>query len=301
VSGGGNMMKKIIGILICMLLIFTILPASANIIVDRTYDSIIFGNTLYVGGNGPGNYTKIQDAINASRSGDTVFVFSGTYYENVGVNKTINLIGEDKNSTIIDSNGGCEINILADFVQIRGFTLENGWVGIRCDSTYGSSTITGNNILYHSNYGILIGQSNNNTITGNNIDLNYDDVSKGDSCIYIILSNDSIISGNNLIHSYFGIQVMLCGNIQITKNNFIDYNDIPLGTFLFVDDPFFKYSRKRTWNGNYWDDWIGIGPKIILGVRLPIPPQEPQATMPLFLKINFDWHPARTPYDIGGE
>ena len=255
---------------------------------------------LYVGGSGPGNYTRIQDAINASKSGDTVFVYSGTYYENVCVNKTINLIGQDKNNTIIDSNGGCEINIMADFVQIRGFTLQNGWVGIRCDSTYGHSIITGNNILYHSSDGILIGQSNNNTIIGNNIDLSYEDLYKGNTGIEIYFSNDDIISGNNLKHCTNGILVQLCGNTQIIKNNFIDYNDIPLWTFLFVDDPFFKYSRKRTWDGNYWDDWIGFGPKIILGVRLPIPPQEPQATMPLFLKINFDWHPARTPYDIGG-
>ena len=33
------------------------------------------GNTLYVGGNGSGNYTKIQDAIDNASDGDTVFVF----------------------------------------------------------------------------------------------------------------------------------------------------------------------------------------------------------------------------------
>jgi nitrous oxidase accessory protein NosD len=244
-------------------------------------------------------YRTIQDGINNASSGDTIFVYNGLYYENVSVNKTINLIGENKNNTIIDSNGGCEINILADFVLIKGFTLQNGWVGISCE-TFGGNTITGNNILYHKNYGISIGQSNNNTIICNNIDLNFEELYSGESCIDIYLSNDDIISGNNLIHSYYGIQVFLCGNIQISKNNFIDYNDISLTSFLFVDDPFIKYSRKRTWDENYWDDWIGFGPKIILGIILPIPPQESQATMPLFLKINFDWHPARTPYNIGG-
>ena len=33
------------------------------------------GNTLYVGGNDHGNYTKIQDAIDAARDGDTIFVY----------------------------------------------------------------------------------------------------------------------------------------------------------------------------------------------------------------------------------
>jgi hypothetical protein len=33
------------------------------------------GNWLYVGGSGPGNYMKIQDAVDNASNGDTVFVF----------------------------------------------------------------------------------------------------------------------------------------------------------------------------------------------------------------------------------
>ncbi|HDN50977.1 MAG TPA: hypothetical protein ENG06_04290, partial [Thermoplasmatales archaeon] len=44
------------------------------------------GNTWYVGGSGPNNYTKIQDAIDNASDGDTVFVFNGIYYENVLIN-----------------------------------------------------------------------------------------------------------------------------------------------------------------------------------------------------------------------
>jgi nitrous oxidase accessory protein len=60
------------------------------------------GNTLYVGGSGPGNYTIIQDAINASSDGDTVFVFRGSYYGKVVINKSISLLGEDTNRTFIN-------------------------------------------------------------------------------------------------------------------------------------------------------------------------------------------------------
>jgi len=65
---------------------------------------ITSGTTFYVGGNGPGTYTKIQEAIDDASSGDTVFVYNGTYYEHLNINKTIDLIGEDKNTTIIDGD-----------------------------------------------------------------------------------------------------------------------------------------------------------------------------------------------------
>ena len=85
------------------------------------------GDTLYVGGTGPNNYTKIQDAINDSSDGDTVYVYddSSPYYENVVVDKSINLIGEDSETTsIIGDRQYFVINITADLVNISGFTVE---------------------------------------------------------------------------------------------------------------------------------------------------------------------------------
>ena len=40
-------------------------------------------NIIYVGGTGVGNYTNIQDAIDISSNDDTIFVYNGTYYENI--------------------------------------------------------------------------------------------------------------------------------------------------------------------------------------------------------------------------
>ncbi len=82
--------------------------------------------TLYVGGDGANNYTYIQDAIDDANTGDTVFVYSGTYYEHLVIDKTINLIGEDKNETIIDgSDTGNVVYIDANNVSINNFLIRN--------------------------------------------------------------------------------------------------------------------------------------------------------------------------------
>lgn len=91
--------------------------------------SLNCGNTFYVGGSGPGNYTKIQDAINASSDGDSIFVYddSSPYHENLIVEKSITLTGESKETTVIDGNGASNIGIIyvaADFVTIKGFYIK---------------------------------------------------------------------------------------------------------------------------------------------------------------------------------
>jgi len=122
------MKKKLIGILVCMLLIGAVLPVSGAVMVERTSLPASFGDTLYVGGSGPGNYSTIQGAIDDSSDGDMVFVYddSSPYYENVVVDKSIKLIGENKNTTIIDGN---EINytvgLFANEIYVQEFTIRH--------------------------------------------------------------------------------------------------------------------------------------------------------------------------------
>ena len=135
------MKKGIFCILICMLMILsTILPVSGTTVSEKTSQPITMGNTLYVGGSGPNNYTKIQDAINDAVNGDTVFVYddSSPYYENLIIRKAITLHGEDKNTTIIDGRYGMNVTYIdCSNVTIRGFTIQHEivppssfWVGI---------------------------------------------------------------------------------------------------------------------------------------------------------------------------
>ena len=129
-------------------------------------------NTIYVDDDGGADYTKIQDAINNANSGDTIFVYSGIYYENIWVDKNINLVGEDRDNTIIDGGGSGDVAMLVylNNVDFDGFTIRNsgtntydmGIVVYSCSYC----TISNCKITNENSHGMLITEySNNNIIT----------------------------------------------------------------------------------------------------------------------------------------
>jgi parallel beta-helix repeat protein len=141
---------------------------------SRGSDVFISRSILHVGGSGPGNYSNIQDAIDNASNGDTIFVYndSSPYYETISIDQSINLVGEDRDTTIIDGNlRGDAITISVDWVNISGFTIRNGTCGIIVKSKH--NTITENNIFSNNGTGIYLISSDYNIITNNNCSLNH--------------------------------------------------------------------------------------------------------------------------------
>ena len=114
------MLKKLLALGIIVLFVFC--NISFTTLSDENSSNL--SNTVYVGGSGTGNYSSIQSAIDAATVGDTVFVYNGTYYENVIVYKTIHMIGESRNGTIIDGgNIDSTITITSDYVSVERFCV----------------------------------------------------------------------------------------------------------------------------------------------------------------------------------
>jgi len=272
-------MRKIIALGIMLLFLGMTISSTTGIYLEKqTIKPMSFGNILNVGGSGPGNYSKIQDAINDSLDGDTVFVYddSSPYYENLNIYKSINLFGENKELTIIDGTfNGNGISLYVDSVNISNFSIKNSNEGVilnECNKCHISNCI----IFSNSRDGIDLHKSSNNTISDCKLFLN--------QCYYGIRLRDSS-SDNNILNCIFdnnkGSGILLWYNSDRNEiKNCIFSNHSTNGirilndggssddNFIFHNN-FFNNSKNardecsNTWDddypsgGNYWDDYTG--------------------------------------------
>jgi parallel beta-helix repeat protein len=186
--------------------------------------------TLFVGGSGGGNFTTIQEAIDAATPGNTIYVFSGTYSENVRVTKALTLIGEDKETTIVQGDPGVTdvIQIVADWVNVTGFTTIGSKVGIELDFVE-NCRIVDNNVHYNEVVGISLQESHNSyfadidmrshewagilsQFSNNNV---YENISASQNGGGISLS----MSSNNLVRNSNGLNGIVSTGVNNTLLN----------------------------------------------------------------------------------
>ncbi len=275
-----------------------LLPVSSQRITASQY----FGDGawLYVGGSGLGNYTRIQDAIDNASEGDSVFVYSGWYTENILINKSIVVRGQDKNTTIIVGDNGSEIIKIRDCqIELSGFTIQNyngtnimGMEIIGCWSSHIHDTIVkscdigmlisdtessriSHNTFLNCHNGLYLGIIGNVTISWNSIEGNGN--GSGIECFLSTLFRNYFIR-NSISNNVNGMYLAVTSLTVIKENNFIG-NQQPA---------FFISSFFNIWDLNYWGK-SSYFPKLIPG-RFGL-----RGIIPI---VNFDWHPAQEPYDI---
>jgi len=153
----------------------------------------------------PSDYPTIQEAINAAAPGDTIQVSAQTYNENLIVNKTVRLIGESLETTIIDGDGiGTVMDVYADDVYISGFTIRNSGLGLHefysgLHMHFSTSIVIVGNSITNNEFGIWLEGARNNVIRDNTITHNKYDA------IYLGNSNINTISANTITNNTYGV------------------------------------------------------------------------------------------------
>jgi len=210
----------------------------------------------------------IQEAINNASSGATIFVCRGTYYENVFINKSVSLVGEDMDSTIVYGTGnGSVVSIVADDVNFTGFTVKKSGANaydnaIRiehsCDvaithnkmteNTNGislnssSNNVISNNIIFYNEFnGVYLFSSGGNVFSGNVISNNFQGV-------YLFSSGGNVFSGNVISNNFQGVYLTFSSNDTFYRNNFNNTNQV-----ISDSTNFWNYNGE----GNYWSDYTG--------------------------------------------
>jgi len=228
--------------------------------------------TWTVDDDGPADFHTIQEAVNAANSGDTIYVYNGTYYENVVVNETIALIGESRSTTIIDGNEtGNVVTIIQNNVRITDFTIQksgdypNAGIYVKnasyCILTKNEVTRNDNGVRLNSSnhnrvidnkitgniyFGIIIYESGYNTLSENSVTNNH-------VAIFSYHSSSNTISGSEIAHNNYGISISTGSSNNTIVDNKITGN-IYHGISLFSssDNTISRNDiRANTWQGIY--------------------------------------------------
>ncbi|MCL6579255.1 MAG: right-handed parallel beta-helix repeat-containing protein [Candidatus Bathyarchaeota archaeon] len=172
----------------------------------------------------PDDYPTIQEAINAANEGDTLFVRNGTYYENVVLNKTLSLIGENRSTTIIDGNNTGSVIWVTTPATISGFTIRNArYSGIFVEEKVDGNNISGN-IVENNLYGIWLASSIGSTLNDNIVSNCWLGIEIGEG-------SANTVSGNIVSHANQGIDIAFCFSSRI-ENNLVHNNNYGITLYL---------------------------------------------------------------------
>lgn len=146
--------------LVAELTIATTVQANEITMTNNNVEKIVVDKT------GEGDFKTIQEAINSAKPGSTIFVKKGEYKEIITIKKQISLLGEEKDSTLINpisEKNKYAICLGAPEIRIQGLSIQNGAPGL-----YASGIrVTSSNIeihdcnIYDTPVGIVIWTSNN--------------------------------------------------------------------------------------------------------------------------------------------
>jgi len=187
---------------------------------NTTYDFVLIkGHWFYVGGLGAGNYTKIQDAVDNTSDGDTVFVYddASPYLETVSINTSIRVLGENENTTIIDAGTtdyAVAVRMQADYGRFEHFGLRNsGWESYALNVFHAEDLIIANNSFLGNFNGAYVEDSDQVLIADNTFIENREALEVSS----ILSSSSSSILRNRFLDNIIGL-TLYADNTLVVDN-----------------------------------------------------------------------------------
>jgi len=194
----------------------------ATIYVDDDFNSSTPGWNIT-------HFDKIQDGVDAAANFDTVFVYNGTYNENVKIGtivteKKIDLTGEDRDSVFILGISGEDavVTISSSDVEVNGFTIDgdsNALEGIRVAGSKQDIILT-NNKIQDCSKGISLKPLTKRIEISNNIISNSEFAG-----IELQESDQNDIIGNEVVQNNVGIQLSTASSQNSIEGNTVSNND----------------------------------------------------------------------------
>lgn len=201
------------------------------------------------------HFDSVQDAVDGVSAGGTVVIYAGVYYEHVVINKTITVMGENRDTTIIDGGGSGDTvtaTAYAENLEMRGLTVRN------CSTTWPnaclkvvSSSVTIEECAFESqsdsgSVGIYFDGSSYSTVENCTFAYGWEGITFRD------FSHNNTVSWCTFTDTTYGISVVESNDTAVSGCTF---SNNPRGGVLL------GYAR-----GNHIshcqftnDDWYGIG------------------------------------------
>lgn len=181
-------------------------------------------------------YTTIQSAIDAieTQTGHTIVISTGTFTENITVNKGLTIRGVTSNATIIQTNNPntTVITITANNVQIKNLAVRNasgsGAVGIRLQNVGG--VIIDSCCITNNFRGIQLQSSSNNIISNCEINSNIEN-----GIVFSSSSKSNQIKRNTISNT--------TGNVGSWTGNGINIGDQSSSLAIIEDNTIYNNSN----------------------------------------------------------
>jgi parallel beta-helix repeat protein len=182
----------------------------------------------------------IQEGINNASNGAEIFIYNGTYLENIQITKTVSISGESIDRVIISNvEWGNTISVMSPWVIIQNLTIaDNPSLDEAGSAIYDESSNSFYNNLHISNNtcGIYLTSESDNTVITSSL-----------------IQNNTV----GIIYSYSSSSLIYNNYFDNYQNCEIYSDDVTINYWNITKTPGTNIIGGLNLGGNYWSDYIG--------------------------------------------